>query len=713
MRAFSILEINQRFLMPILSSVLLSGTQTGAQTTSGVQPPAAPKIEHREERHGATVIDNYYWLREKKNPEVIRYLQEENAYTEAMTKDLKPFADALYTEMLGRIKQTDLSVPVKRGGYLYYSKTQEGQQYPIQCRRKGNMDAPEEVLLDLNELGKGKKFVGVGSSVVSDDGNLLAYTIDFTGFRQYTLQVKDLRTGHLMPDAVERVTSVEWAADNKTLFMTTEDAVTKRSDKLLRHSLDGNQTNTVYEEKDELYDIGVDRTRDKQYLLLEIGSKDTTEFRYLRADHPADSPSMFLPREKGHRYYIDHRDQLFYVRTNKDAEDFRVVTVSETDRDLRNAKTFIPHTPGTLIESIDLFKTFAVGVEKSEALNRMRFYDFKTGQWSDLTFPEPVYAASPGNTPDFDSPTYRYTYQSFLTPPSVLDYDPQSKQSNLLKKQEVLGGYDPSQYQSERLWATVRDGVKVPISIVYKKGLKRDGKAPLFLYAYGSYGIGMPATFSSNRLSLLDRGMTYAIAHIRGGDELGERWRKDGMLMKKKNTFQDFVDTAEYLVKENWTSPDKLVIEGGSAGGLLMGAVVNMRPDLFRAVHAAVPFVDVMNTMMDASLPLTVGEYLEWGNPNEQPAYDYMKTYSPYDNLEKRAYPAMLVTTSFNDSQVMYWEPAKYVARLRTVKADTTPLLLKTKMDPAGHGGASGRYDRLKDTAFEYAWMLSEVGITK
>lgn len=694
--------------MPILSSLLVRASQGDA-----AEPPVAPKVEHREERHGATVVDNYHWLREKKNPAVIEYLEKENAYTEAQTKALKPFTDALYTEMLGRVKQTDLSVPVRRGEYLYYSRTQEGQQYPIRCRRKGSVEAPEEVLLDLNELAKGHKFVSVGSSAVSDDQNLLAYTVDFVGFRQYTLQVKDLRTGQLLPDAVERVTAVEWAADNKTLLATTEDAVTKRSDKLVRHRLQDNHTETVYEEKDELYDIEISRTRDKQYLVLQIASKDTTEFRYLRSDRPGEGLTTFFPREKGHRYYVDHREGLFYIRTNKDAEDFRVVTLGETERDLKNAKTFVAHKAGTLVESIDLFKTFAVAVEKSEAVNHMRFYDFRTGEWSELSFPEAVYAANPGETPDFDASTFRYTYQSFLTPPSVLDYDPQTKTSQLLKRQEVLGGYDPAGYEAERLWATARDGVRVPISIVHKKGLKRDGKAPLFLYAYGSYGYGMPASFSSSRLSLLDRGMSYAIAHIRGGDEMGERWRKDGMLMKKKNTFQDFVDCAEYLVKEKWTAPDRLVIEGGSAGGLLMGAVVNMRPDLFKAVHAAVPFVDVMNTMMDASLPLTVGEYLEWGNPNERAAYDYMKTYSPYDNLERRAYPTMLVTTSLNDSQVMYWEPAKYVARLRTVKADQTPLLLKTKMDPAGHGGASGRYDRLKDTAFEYAWMLSQVGITK
>lgn len=676
-------------------------------------PPAAPKIEHREVRHGATVIDNYFWLREKSNPAVRKYLEEENAYTEAMTKDLKPFADALYQEILSHIKQTDLSVPVRRGEYLYYSRTEEGKQYPIQCRRKGNMEAPEEVLLDLNELSKDHKYVGLGSFVVSDDQKLLAYTLDFTGFRQYSLQVKDLHTGRTMPDTTERVTTVEWAADNKTLFLTTEDAVTKRTDRLWRHVLGAAAFDLLYEEKDELYEIALGKTRDKKFLVLEISAKDTTECRYLRADHPGDNFAVLLPREKNHRYYVDHRAGLFYIRTNKDAKNFRIVTALESAPDPKNWKTFLPHDKDVLIDGIDLFQDFAVAEEKWQAVNRIRIHNFKTGVWETIQFPEPVYSVFPGGTPDFESKTFRYNYQSFITPSSVYDYDTQTGKSTLLKRQEVPGGYDPSQYVSEREWATARDGVKVPVSIVYRKGFQRDGKGPLFLYAYGSYGIGMPVTFSSSRLVVLDRGMAYAIAHIRGGNDMGEQWREDGMLMKKKNTFHDFIDSAEYLIKEQWTSKDRLVIEGGSAGGLLMGAVVNMRPDLFRAVHAAVPFVDVMNTMMDATLPLTVGEYLEWGNPNEKSAYDYMKTYSPYDNLEKRDYPAMLVTTSFNDSQVMYWEPAKYVARLRTLKTDANPLLLKIKMDPAGHGGASGRYDNLKDHSVEYAWLLSQVGITK
>ncbi len=682
-----------------------------AQTSPA--PPVAPAHDHRETRHGATVTDNYFWLREKENPEVVKYLEAENTYTEALTSGLKPFQDSLYTEMLGRIKQTDLEVPVRRGGYLYYNRTEEGKQYPIRCRRKGNMQAPEEIVLDPNELAKTHKFVGIGGTSLSDDGNLIAYAVDFTGFRQYSLQVKDLRTGATLPDTTERVTSLEFAADNRTLFLTTEDPVTKRSDKLWRHVLGTGSFEPIYEEKDELYDIGIGKTRDKKYLLLGIEAKDTTEWRYLPAASPQSAFTVFLPRKKDHRYYIDHREGLFYIRTNRDGVNFSIMTAPASDPAPKNWKTFLAHRKDVLLADMDLFRDFAVSVEKSNAVNRLRIYNFQKKTWTDIAFPETVYAATPGGTPEYDSTTYRYNYQSFVTPSSVYDYDVTTGKSQLLKRQEVLGGYDPSQYATERLWATARDGTRIPVSIVYKKGFPRDGKGALLLYGYGSYGYGTQPGFSSARLSLLDRGMAFAVAHIRGGDEMGWQWRLDGMLMKKKNTFFDFVDTAEYLVNQKWTSRERLVIEGGSAGGLLMGAVVNLRPDLFRAVHLAVPFVDVMNTMMDATLPLTVGEYLEWGNPNEKAAYDYMKTYSPYDNLEKRSYPAMLVTTSFNDSQVMYWEPAKYVARLRTLKTDHNPLLLKIKMEPAGHGGASGRYDRLHDTAFEYAWMLSEVGITK
>ena len=676
------------------------------------KPPVAPKIDHREERHGATVVDPYFWLREKTDPKVIEYLKAENAYTEATTKDLQPFADTLYKEILGHLKQTDLSVPVKYGPYYYFTRTEEGKQYPIHCRRGIGENAAEETLLDLNALGAGKRFVSLGDYEISPNHQRLAYTTDYAGFRQYTLNVKDLQGGVVSEGLAERVTSVAWAADNKTLFFVTEDAVTKRSNQLWRLALGKSKPEMIFEEKDELFTINVEATRSRKYLLVEIDSTDTVEFLYLKADEPERSFQVFVPREKKHRYYVDHREDLFYIRTNKDAKNFRIVTAPVGDPGPAKWKPFVEHRADVLLTGIDLFQDFAVVREKFEGLARFQIHNFKRGSETRVTFPEVVYTASAGDTPEYESPTYRYRYQSFTTPSSVFDYDVATGKSTLLKKDEVLK-YDPSLYASERLWATARDGARVPISIVYRKGFRRDGSGALYLYAYGSYGIPSNVTFSLSRLALLDRGVAFAIAHIRGGDELGEQWREDGMLMKKKNTFFDFIDAAEHLVREKWTTPKRLMINGGSAGGLLMGAVVNYRPDLFRAVHTAVPFVDVMNTMMDATLPLTVGEYLEWGDPNEKSAYDYIKSYSPYDNLEKRAYPSILVTTSFNDSQVMYWEPAKYVARLRTLKTDGNPLLLKIKLEPAGHGGASGRYDKIKDTAFEYAWLLSQVGITK
>jgi oligopeptidase B len=676
------------------------------------QPPVAQVIPHHEMRYGTTVVDDYFWLREKSNPKVIAYLEQENAYTEAMTRPLKPFADALYNEMLSHIKQTDLSVPVRRGDYFYYSRTEEGKQYPIQCRKKGSLAAKEEVLLDLNQLGQGKKFVGVGKFVLSDDQNLLAYTIDYAGYRQYRLQVKDLRTGAMLPDTMERVDSLAWAADNRTLFLTTEDEVSKRANRVWRHKLGEKQFEPLYEEKDVTFRVFVDKTRDKKYLLLAAANSDTTEFRYLQADHPESDFTVFLRREAKHRYFLDHRGNLFYVRSDKNAKNYQVFTAPEDTPDPKSWKIFIPQDRDVLIQDIDLFRDFAVSFERSQALDRLRIFNFTSGTWSTISSPEPVYAASPGDTPEYTSTTYRYSYQSMVTPPSVFDYDTLAGKSILLKQQEVPG-YDPSQYASERQWVTARDGVKVPLSIVYKKGFEQNGARPLLLYAYGSYALGTPATFSGSRLVLLDRGLAYVIAHIRGGNDLGEQWYDDGKLMNKKNTFNDFIDCAEYLIQQKWTSKDRLLIEGGSAGGLLMGAVVNMRPDLFKAVHLAVPFLDVMNDMMDPSLPLTTTDYPEWGNPNDKAAYDYILSYSPYDNLHAAAYPPMLLTESLNDSQVAYWESAKFVAKARTLNTDRNPILLQMKMDPAGHGGASGRYDRLRDTAFQYSWLLSQVGITK
>ena len=697
-----------------LTSLMLSGLFFAVPLFGQTpQPPVAPIIEHKETRHGTVVVDNYYWLRDKSNPKVIKYLEQENAYTEAMTKPLKPFEDTLYNEILSHIKQTDLSVPVRRGNYYYYSRTEEGRQYAIQCRKRGSLDGKEEVLLDLNVLGQGKKFVGLGAFVVSDDQNLLAYTIDYVGYRQFSLQVKDLRTGETLPDTMDRVDSIAWAADNRTLFLTTEDEVTKRDNRAWRHTLGQKEFEPLYEDKDETFRVGIDKTRDKKYLLLSSVSTDTSEVRYLKADQPKSDFTLFLPREKQHRYFLDHRENLFYIRSDKNAKNFQILTAPDNDPDPKNWRVFVPHDKDVLVEDMDLFRDFAVSVEKSQALARIRIFDFKSGKWSSIRFPEPVYAAFPGDTPEYESTTYRYNYQSMITPPSIFDYDTQTGKSALLKQQEVPGGYDPSQYVSERQWVTIQDGVKVPLSIVYKKGFQRDGTRPLFLYAYGSYGFGMPATFSSSRLVLLDRGLAYVIAHIRGGNDMGEQWHDDGKLMNKLNTFNDFIDCSEYLIQQKWTSRDRLLIEGGSAGGLLMGAVVNMRPDLFRAVHLAVPFLDVMNDMMDPSLPLTTTDYPEWGNPNEKPAYDYILKYSPYDNLHKAAYPPMLLTESLNDSQVAYWEAAKFVAKARTLKTDNNPILLKMKMDPAGHGGASGRYDQIRDRAFECAWLLSRVGVTK
>ena len=629
-----------------------------------------------------------------------------------MTRRLKPFEDALYSEMLSHIKQTDLSVPVRRGDYYYYSRTEEGKQYPIQCRKKGSLEGKEEVLLDLNELGQGRKFAGLGAFVVSDDQNLLAYTIEYVGYRQFTLYVKDLRTGATLPDTIERVDSVAWAADNHTLFLTTEDEVTKRVNRAWRHTLGEKRFEPLYEEKDETFLLEVTKTRDKKYLLLSAQSADTTEVRYMKADQAKSDFTVFLPREKQHRYFLDHRENLFYIRSDKNAKNFQVFTAPEDDPGTKNWKISIPQDKDVLIQDIDLFHDFAVAVEKSQALNRMRIFDFKSGTWRAISFPEPVYSAVPGDTPDYTSTTYRYSYQSLVTPPTVFDYDTESGKSLLLKQQEVPG-YVASQYVSERQWVTVRDGVKVPLSIVYKKGFERDGKRPLLLYGYGSYAIGMPAAFTSSRLVLLDRGLAFVIAHIRGGDDMGQQWYDDGKLMNKKNTFYDFIDCAEYLIEQKWTSRDRLLIEGGSAGGLLMGAVVNMRPDLFKAVHMAVPFLDVMNDMMDPSLPLTTTDYPEWGNPNNKAAYEYILSYSPYDNLHKAAYPPMLLTESLNDSQVGYWEAAKFVSKARTLTTDDNPILLKMKMDPAGHGGASGRYDQVRDRAFECAWLLSQVGITR
>jgi oligopeptidase B len=682
------------------------------QTPGALKPPVAKKLPKDVTVQGDKRIDDYFWLRDKTDPDVTRYLESENAYTDEYMKPTVSFQDLLYKEMLGRIKQTDLGVPYRLGDYFYYTRTEEGKQYPIYCRKKGSMDAQEQVTLDLNEMAKGLKFLAVGSYTVSDDGNILAYSTDSTGYRQYTLHFKDLRSGEVLPDQIERVTSAVWAADNKTVFAVTEDQVTKRSDKFWRHTL-GNSTNDlVFEEKDELYDIGVGRTRDRKYALLQSESKTTTEVRYIPSDAPAAEPKVIVQRENDHEYYVDHRDGLFYIRTNKGAKNFRLVTAPVSDPQVKNWKELMAGRKGVKLDDIDLFAKHMVVTEREDGLRKLKIMNFDTGKTENVSLPEPVYTVSGSANPEYNTGTFRFNYQSMVTPGSVFDYDMNTGKRTLMKQTEVLGGFDSSRYTSERIYATASDGTRIPMSIVYKKGLKLDGRNPALLYGYGSYGISMDPTFSSARISLLDRGVVFAIAHIRGGGEMGEEWYDAGKMMTKRTTFTDFISAAEHLVKSKYTASDRLVIQGGSAGGLLMGAVTNMRPDLFKAVVAQVPFVDVVNTMLDASLPLTTSEYLEWGNPNKKSEYEYIRTYSPYDNIAPKKYPAMLIKVSLNDSQVPYWEGAKFAARLRATKTDDNPLLLKTNMG-AGHGGASGRYDALHETAFDYAFMLTEMGITK
>lgn len=699
-----------------MSKHLTSGERPTVPLDLTPEPPVAEKRPKTTVIHGDTLVDDYAWLREKGSPEVTAYLEAENAYTDAVMKPTAEFQSALYDEMLARIQETDLSVPYRMGGYLYYARTEEGKQYPIYCRTRDAVDADEEVTLDLNALAEGHPFLALGAYAVSDDSHLLAYSTDVTGFREYTLHIKDLRTGELLPDVMEKVGSVSWAADNRTLFYTTEDAA-KRPYRVLRHALGSDGADTlIYEEADALYRAFAYRTRDKQYQFVGSVSSTTSELHFLRSDDPLGALTLISPRDAAaeHEYYADHRNGLFYIRTNRvGADNFKLVTAPVESPGEANWTEIIPHRPDVMLEDMDLFTRHLVLTEREGGLPRLRVRNLESGDDHAITFPEPTYSAALDTNREFDTTNLRFRYQSLITPLSVFDYDMDTRERVLQKETPVLGPYDRTQYVSEYRHAVAADGTRIPISLVRRKGIAENGDiAPCLLYGYGSYGISIPASFSSGRLSLLDRGFVFAIAHIRGGGELGEAWHDGGKLMEKRNTFTDFIACAEYLVAEKITASDRLAIQGGSAGGLLMGAVTNLRPDLFRVVLSYVPFVDVLNTMLDATLPLTVGEYLEWGNPNEEPAYRYMRSYSPYENLEPRpAYPVTLMRTSLNDSQVMYWEPAKYVARLRTLKTDSqNPLLLKTNM-AAGHGGASGRYNALRDTAFDYAFLLTAFGL--
>ena len=669
----------------------------------------AKKVPKSSTIHGDTRVDDYAWIREKSNPEVIAHLSAENAYADAMMAGTAPLQTSLYDEMLSHIKQTDVQVPYRNHGWYYYSRTEAGKQYPIYARKKGTLDAPEEITLDMNKLAEGEKFMSLGAYDPSDDGNLLAYSTDNNGYRQYTLKVRDLRTGADLETVAQKVGSVAWAADNKTIFYTVENPA-KRQWRLYRHSLGSKDDPVVYEETDELYDLDADRSRSGDWIFIHSDSKTTTEERVIPANDPTAAPRLLIARKEGHKYYGDHRGDRFYFLTNDAGINYRVVSAPVSDPQQKNWTEVIAYRKPVRIESIDLFANHLVAREREGGLGQLEILDLRSGKAHRISFPEPTYSIFGAQNHEFDTNVFRYAYNSFVTPQSVYDYDMDARTSKLLKQTEVPG-YDKSQYASERIWATASDGVKVPVSIVYKKSVDpHSGKNPLWLTAYGSYGSSSNATFSAARLALLDRGVVYALAHIRGGGEMGKEWHEAGRMMTKKNTFTDFIAAAEHLVKEKYTTPSKLIISGGSAGGLLMGAVTNMRPDLFKAVVAYVPFVDVINTMLDPSLPLTTQEYIEWGNPNEKPAYLYMKSYDPYSNVTKKAYPNMLVRTSLNDSQVGYWEGVKWVAKLRANTTSTKPILLKVNMG-AGHGGASGRYDALKDTAFDYAYMLTQWGL--
>lgn len=700
----------------LFNVIVIGNTVISAQTN--MKPPVAKKTPKVLKIHGYEIVDNYAWLRDRnkeKDPAIINYLTAENKYTEAFMGQHQGLVDTLYKEMLGRIKQTDLSVPTKIGEFWYFNKTEEGKQYPTYLRSKTRDGANPETLLDQNEMAKGFKYFAVGAFEISDDGNLLAFSTDTTGYRQYTLQFKDLRTGKILPDKIERVTSTEWSPDGKYVFYGQEDDVSKRSDKIYRHTVGTTGPDTfVFEEKDVLFNCGVGRSRDKKMFFIQSGAATMTEYRYLPANAAENGQfSVITPRREGHEYYADFDNGEFYIRTNKNAENFKIVRVSQLDPGEQYWKDFIPHNSSVMIEGISFFRDSAVVSEVENGLEYLRVMDRKTRR-ADLRIPTPetVYTMGLSGNPEYDTPYIRYNYSSMITPNSTYEFDLQTRQSELVKQQEIPSGHNKNNYETTRVWAIARDGVRVPVSIIMKKGTKLDGKSPMLLYAYGSYGASMTPSFSTARLSLVDRGMTYAIAHIRGGAELGEKWRQDGRMFKKMNTFHDFIDSAKWLIANKYTSNDRLVIQGGSAGGLLMGVVVNQSPETFKAAIAQVPFVDVMNTMLDESLPLTTGEWIEWGNPNEKKAWDYMITYSPYDNVKAQKYPNLLIEVSLNDSQVPYWEGAKWAAKLREIKTDNNIVLLKTNMG-AGHGGSSGRYDRLKETAFDYAYALTQVGITK
>jgi len=679
---------------------------------ANIQPPKADKVEHITDIHGVKWNDEYFWLRNeaRDNEKMLTYIKAENDYYKAVTAHTNDLQKELYEEMVGRINETDLSVPVKNGNFYYYSRTEKGKNYPIYCRKTGSLDAEEEILLDGNVLAEGKKYFSLGTFEVSPDHKLLAYGMDTDGSEYYDIYFKNLETGELLADKIDKTGgTLEWANDNQTVFYSMLDDA-HRPFQLWRYKLASNkEAELIYEEKDDRYFLSAYKSKNEAYIFLYLGSKVTTEIRYLDTNNPLDGFKLFAPRTQGIEYAVTHHNDKFYIVTNEKALNFKVMATDVANTEKSNWSTFIPHDDKVLISSMEAFKNHLVVYSRKDGLKNITVFDLKNNKRHDVKFPETVYTFSGSENPDFNSETFRMTYSSLITPRTVYDYDMNAQSLTVKKRYEVKGGYDKTEYVTERIMATAPDGTQVPLSIAYKKGLKKDGNNPCYLYGYGSYGANMDPYFSTIRLSLLDRGYVYAMAHIRGGSEMGRQWYEDGKFLNKKNTFTDFIACADALIANDYTNSNKLAMSGGSAGGLLMGAVMNMRPDLFHVVVADVPFVDVINTMLDETIPLTVTEFEEWGNPKEKAYFDYMLSYSPYDNVERKNYPFMLVTAGLNDPRVQYWEPAKWVAKLRDYKTDDNILILKTNMG-AGHGGASGRYERIKEMAFEYAFVLDKIG---
>jgi oligopeptidase B len=706
--------------MGSLASLLVAGTLVTSCEPAALdtemetgEPPMARQVPKEIEKHGHVRFDDYYWLNDRQDPDVIAYLASENEYTESAMAHTASLRETLFEEIKGRIKQTDLSVPYRDGDHFYYSRTEDGKDYPIYARKKGSLESEESVMLDVNELAEGHGFYSASGLSVSSNDDILAFAEDTIGRRIYTVRFRDLETGDSLGDEIPGTSgNIAWAEDNATLFYTKRDPQTLRAYQVYRHVLgtDPADDELVYEETDPEFSSRVWKTRSKRFVLIGSSHTLTDEYRYIDAGIPDGEFTVFLPRERGHEHSFDHFGDYFYVRTNEGATNFRLVRTPVDATGKENWEEVLGHRADVLLEGVMPFRDHLVVLERRDGLRQVRIRPWNDEAEHYLDFGEPAYMAYPSNNPDPNTTVLRYGFSSLKTPSSVFDYDMVTREKTLLKQEEVLGGYDSDEYVTERLSAPARDGQRIPVSLVYRKGTERSGENPLLLYGYGSYGASMDASFASSRLSLIDRGFVFAIAHIRGGQELGRQWYEDGKLFKKKNTFNDFIDTAEFLIEEGFTSPDALFAMGGSAGGLLMGAIVNMRPDLWRGVVARVPFVDVVTTMLDPSIPLTTFEYDEWGDPNEKEYYDYILSYSPYDNVESKDYPNMLVTTGLHDSQVQYWEPAKWVAKLRALKTDENRLLLKTNME-AGHGGASGRYRRYEETAFNYAFILDLAGL--